>query len=150
MEGLANIPAWLFAAFFTGALLSVWFGIAWRNTNKQIATTRARRADPTQEQFLSLMCADVSDEAARFLWRTVLPYLEHWSSALAPHPDDNLHTDLPIDPDDIDVDWPRDWAELNGFHESNLPDWPEGWPATVRNYGRWLDMGPQPSSSPRT
>ena len=90
-----------------------------------------------------MMRADVSEEAASFLWQTALPYLDCHKPPLTPHPDDDLVRDLPIDADEISMDWPRDWAERGGFHDSNLPDWPKEWPATIRNYGRWLDMGPQ-------
>ncbi|WP_170234895.1 hypothetical protein [Croceicoccus sediminis] len=51
--------------------------------------------------------------------------------------------DLPIDEDDWSLDWPRDFARHHGFDESDLPDWPEGWPVTIRNYGRWLNMRPR-------
>ena len=85
------------------------------------------------------MEADVSSAAAEFLWETALLYLK---PRLTPHPDDDLVRDLPIDSDDFSMDWPRDFAKRQGFHESSFPDWPEGWTVTVRNYGRWLDMAP--------
>lgn len=85
------------------------------------------------------MAADVSLETSKFLWDTAIIYLE---PRLTPHPDDHLVDDLPIDEDDWSMDWPREFAEQCGSHESNLPEWPEGWPATFRNFGRWLDMGP--------
>jgi len=94
------------------------------------------------------MRADVSREAALFLWQTALPYLDFHKPPLTPHPDDDLIKDLPIDSDDISMDWPKHWAERHGFHDSNLPDWPKGWPVTIRNYGRWLDMRPQPEPPP--
>ncbi|WP_324261897.1 hypothetical protein U4960_01745 [Altererythrobacter sp. H2] len=91
---------------------------------------------------MELMVSDVSEDAARFLWQTTLSCLKFHEPSLTPHPDDDLIKDLPIDDDDISMDWPREWAERRGFHESNLPDWPKNWPVTIRNYGRWLDMGP--------
>ena len=137
-----GIPEWLAATVFVVAGVSIWFAIAWRNTKRQIARTLARRANPSRAEFLKMMAGDVSDEAAAFLWETIEPNLDFHNPNLAPHPDDDLVSDLPIDGDDIRVDWPREWAAKQGFHESNLPDWPDGWPVTIRNYGRWLDMGP--------
>lgn len=86
------------------------------------------------------MGTDVREDVARFLWETVLPYVE---PQLTPHPDDNLGKDLCIDDDDWGMDWPLEFARRQGFHESNLPDWPKEWPATIRNYGRWLSAGPR-------
>lgn len=134
---------WLWAAFTVAGFLVILFGVAWRNTRRQVRATRARRPNVTEAQFMELMANDVSGDAARFLWQTALSYLEGHEPLLTPHPDDDLIKDLPIDHEDISLDWPREWAEQRGFHESNLPDWPKDWPVTIRNYGRWLDMGPQ-------
>lgn len=110
-----------------------------RNTRKQVAKTSRRRANLTRKQFLLQMQLDVSLPAASFLWETILPYLE---PHLTPHPEDDIVEDLPVHADDMSLDWPQLWARQQGFHESNLPDWPDGWPVTIRNYGRWLDLGP--------
>ena len=107
----------------------------------------ARRVNPSKEQFLALMGPDCATEVSEFLWDQALFYVQ---PRLTQHPDDDLILDLKIDDDDIAMDWPRDWAEQRGFHDSNLPDWPEDWPATIRNFGKWLDMGAQQLSSPRT
>jgi len=85
------------------------------------------------------MSSDVSAQTAKFLWDTAIVYLQ---PKLTPHPDDNMVRDLPIDDGDWSLDWPREYAEQNGFDEGDLPDWPKGWPVTLRNYGRWLEMGP--------
>lgn len=60
---------------------------------------------------------------------------------LTPHPDDMLLEDLCIDDGDVTMDWPWVWTEQHGLAESDLPDWPKGWPMTVRNYARWLESG---------
>lgn len=135
-------PDWLLATMFVAGFLGVHFGVAWRNTKRQILQTLSRRQNLTEAQFITLMTVDVSEETARFLWQVTMPYLEFHKPTLAPHPDDDLVNDLPIDDEEWSMDWPRDWAERRGFHESNLPDWPEEWRVTIRNYGRWLDMGP--------
>lgn len=134
------MPDWLFATLFVASGVGIMLAIAWRNTNRRLAATAARRPNPTRVEFLKAMQADVSPAAAEFLWETALPYLE---PRLTPHPEDDLVQDLAINADDVSMDWPRDFARRQGFHDSNLPDWPEGWPLTIRNYGRWLDMGPQ-------
>jgi hypothetical protein len=149
MGELLGLPEWLLAGLFVVAALTIWFGIAWRNTTKRVHETAARRANPTETEFMQMMRADVSEDASAFLWKSALPYLECFRPKLTPHPDDDLVQHLPIDDDNFGMDWPREWAELKGFHESNMADWPEGWPVTIRNYGRWLDMAPA-ASSPRT
>ena len=107
-----------------------------RRAHEQVAR---RRASPTRQTFLADMSSSCSNEVSEFLWDRSLAYVEPHPT---PHPDDDLLLDLRIDDDDIAMDWTRDWAEQRGFHETNLPNWPEAWPATIRNFGRWLDMGP--------
>ena len=138
MGDLVGMPEWLFATLFVTIGVAVVFAFAWRNTKRQIAATLAKRPNPTRAELLTAMQTNVSPAAAKFLWETALPYLE---PHLTPHPDDDMVRDLPIDSDDIGMDWPRDFAQRQGFHESSLSDWSEGWPVTVRNYGRWLDLG---------
>jgi len=69
----------------------------------------------------------------------MIVYLE---PKLTPHPDDDLNSDLPIADEDWSLDWPIEFAKRNGFHKSNLAEWPENWEPTVRNFGRWLDLAP--------
>lgn len=148
MGELVGLPEWLFAILFVTIGVAIVFGFAWRNTRRQIASTVARRPNPPRQEFMVLMASDVSEETSSFLWETALFYCQ--GRGLTPHPDDDLLKDLPIDDDDISLDWPRDFAKRKGFHESNLPDWPEGCPVTLRNYGRWLDMYLNLHSSART
>ncbi|MBA4164305.1 MAG: hypothetical protein C0510_06690 [Erythrobacter sp.] len=140
MGGLLGIPEWLAKLLFVATFVAIIFSLGWRNTSRSIRELKERRISPSREEFLELMEPDVSPEASEFLWDTALFYIQ---PHLTPHPDDDLIKDLPIDEDDIGMDWPRDWAKQQGFHDSNLPEWPEGWLVTIRNYGRWLDMGPQ-------
>ena len=86
-----------------------------------------------------MMGVDCSPDVSQFLWDQTLFYVE---PRLTPHPNDHLFEDLKIDDDDVAMDWTREWADRQGFHESNYPDWPENWPTTVRNFGKWLDMAP--------
>lgn len=132
------MPEWLLATLFVGIAALVVGTIAWRSTARQIARTAASRPNPTKEEYLSMMAPDVTGETAVFLWDTAIGYLE---PSLTPHPDDDL-AKLPIFDDDWSIDWPADYARLNGFHESNLAEWPEGWKPTLRNLGKWLDMSP--------
>jgi len=140
MGELLGIPEWLamtlWVIVFGGV---IWFW-AWRNTRKMISATLAKRPNPTKEDFLAILRADVALETAEFLWERAIVQLE---PRLTPHPDDHMIDDLPLDEDEWSMDWPREFAEKQGFHESNLPDWPADWPVTVRNFGRWLDLGPQ-------
>jgi hypothetical protein len=129
---------WIIPGIAMAATLVVFLGIAWRNTRKQIANTLAIRPNPTREHFLEMMLADVSLRSSEFLWETTKFYLE---PRLAAHPDDDLIRDLPICEEDWAMDWPRDFADRAGFIEEDYPDWPNDWPTTIRNYGKWLDMG---------
>lgn len=138
MGELVGLPEWLAQTLFVLAVAGILFAIAIRNTRRQIAATIARRRNPTREEFIAGMISDVSPRTAAFLWDTAFDCLK---PRLTPHPDDDLVKDLPIDHDDWSLDWPRDFAQQCAFDESNLPDRPEGWPTTIRNYGRWLDLG---------
>lgn len=132
------LPPWLFAGLIALLATALVIAFAWRNTKRQIARTLARRRNPTRAEFLQLMAEDVSSESAEFVWSTALAYLQ---PRLTPHPDDNLMHDLPIDHGDWRVDWPRDFAKRHRLDLELWPDWPEDWAATLRNYGRWLDLG---------
>ncbi len=143
MGELVGIPEWLAATLFVLLFICVVGVVAWRNSSRQVNSTLARRANPDQEEFLALMSPHVSTEASEFLWHAALPYLEGKPWNLTPHPDDSLVDDLPIADEDWSMEWPLEWAAERGFHESNRPDWPDDWPPTIRNYGRWLDLGPE-------
>jgi len=80
-----------------------------------------------------MMAQDCSPEAAYFMWQQALFYV---APRLTPHPDDMLLGDSCIDDGDVTMDWPRVWTEQHGLAEGDLPDWPKGWPMTVRNYAR--------------
>ena len=140
MGALLGVPEWLAVTLLVifGLSIAMLYGF-WsiRRAHRRVAATRP---NPTRQQFIALMEEDCSPEVSDFLWRKAVYYVE---PRLTPHPDDDLMLDLKIDDDDIAMDWPRDWAEQRGFHDSNLPDWPKEWPATIRNFGRWLDIGPQ-------
>ncbi len=140
MGELLGIPEWMVVTLWvlTAVAIALVYGyLSIRRAHHRVA---ARRSNPSREQFLAEMKFDCTLEVSDFLWEKTLFYLQ---PRITPHPDDDLILDLKIDDDDIAMDWPRDWAELRGFHDSNLPEWPKDWPATIRNFGRWLDMGPQ-------
>lgn len=138
MGKLVGLPEWLAQTLFVIGFAAIWFGIAARNTRRRIRQLVANRPNLGCAEFLTMMQPDVSDETSRFLWDKAMFYVE--GRGVTPHPDDLLH-DLPIDEDDWSMDWPREFAERRGFPESDLPEWPESWSTTLRNYGRWLDMG---------
>ena len=140
MGELLGIPEWMAVTLWVGTGLAIALGYGYwtiRRAHQQVAF---QRDNPSKEQFLAEMRSDCTLEVSDFLWEKTLYYVE---PRLTPHPDDDLILDLKIDDDDIAMDWPREWAEQRGFHDSNLPNWPEEWPATIRNFGKWLDMGPQ-------
>ena len=139
MGELLGMPEWLAAGIFVVAAAVLWLTFAhWRigRAHKRVA---ARRPNPTKQEFLTSMADDCSAEAAQFVWDQSLVYIK---PKLTPHPDDDLIMDLKIDDEDLTLDWPREWAEQRGFHETNFPDWPGEWLPTARNYARWLDLAP--------
>jgi hypothetical protein len=141
---LLSVSEWVAATGFVAAGLAIWLGFgAWlhRRALKRVA---ARRPNPTEAEFLAMMAQDCSPEAAQFMWEQALPYI---APRLTPHPDDLLIDDLCIDDDDIDMGWISDWADRKGLAASELPDWPEVWPLTVRNFARWCDLAPTPSAA---
>ena len=58
------------------------------------ATLLARRANPTQDEFLAWLVPDVEVDTGNWFWNELLVYFR---PALSPHPDDDLINDLPID-----------------------------------------------------
>jgi len=119
------------------ALMAIIGAIYWRRYQRELRAISTRRPNLTREEFMASMRVDVSDAAAKFLWETTLIYIKPHAT---PHPEDDLMKELPIDQDDIALDWPVDWARLNGLSEDGFPPWPEGWDCTIRNFGRWLDQ----------
>lgn len=137
MGKLLGVPEWLAMTGFVLAALAILLGLGFAMLRRDHARVAARRPNPTEAEFLAMMAQDCSPEAARFVWEQAIFYVK---PRLTPHPDDLLFDDLRIDDDDIGIDWSRDWAEQQGLSESDLPDWPESWPLTVRNFARWLDL----------
>lgn len=132
-----GIPEWLVAAGFVVAGLTLWIALGFLVVRRVHRRVAARRPNPTEAEFLALMAQDCSPEAAHFVWAQALPYA---TPRLTPHPDDHLRDDLCIDEGDIEMDWISDWTDQLGIPEHNLPEWPEDWPLTVRNFARWLDL----------
>jgi hypothetical protein len=133
-----GIPEWLAATGFVVATLAIALAYGFFTIRRAHTRVAARRPSLAEAEFLTLMAQDCSPEAARFVWAKALPYV---APRLTPHPDDLLIADLRIDDDDIDMDWRRAWAERQGIAESDLPNWPQDWPLTVRNFARWCDLG---------
>jgi uncharacterized protein YneF (UPF0154 family) len=132
-----GVPEWVAGTGFVVAALTVWLALGSVVHRRAMKRLAARRPNPTEDAFLAMMAQDCSPEAARFMWAQALPYVER---RVTPHPDDLLLDDLCIDDDDIDMDWRRAWADQLGVAERDLPDWPESWPLTVRNFARWCDL----------
>lgn len=143
MGELLGVPEWLAVTAFVTGGLTIWLALGFVMIRRAHRRVAARRPNPTKAEFLAMMAQDCSPEAARFMWQQALPYV---TPRLMPHPDDLLIVDLCIDDDDIDMDWPRDWAKQQGIPESDLPHWPKEWPLTVRNFARWLDLA-RPSAA---
>jgi hypothetical protein len=137
MGELLGVPEWVAATGFVVVALTVWLALGSVMHRRAMKRVAARRPNPTEDEFLALMAQDCSPEAARFVWAQALPYVE---PHVTPHPDDHLLDDLCIDDGDIGMFWVSEWADQLGVPERDLPDWPEGWPLTVRNFARWCDL----------
>ena len=131
---LAALAPWAFG--FACLALVIWRAV--RNTRKMVEQTLKRRPNPTEAEFLAEMSPEISRPTAAFLWETIAPYV---APKLTPHPDDHLWRDLPIDEDDVTMDWPANFAKLHGRTIELWPDWPKDCVPTIRNFGRWLDSG---------
>lgn len=132
------MPDWAWPWATGIAVVALLIGVAWRNTERMISNTLARRDNPTREEFIALLERDVSNETAAFMWDTMIVYLE---PRLAPHPMDHLALDLPIDDDDPTLDWLPSFAELHGKNHKDWPEWLKDWKGTVQNFARWLELG---------
>lgn len=137
MGELIGIPEWLVITLWLTVCFGLYFGLAFhfhRQAHKRLA---AKRPNPSREEFMQAMAADVGEVTAAWMWDNLQVYYQ----PLTPHPDDLLIEDACIDGDDIDMDWPRDFAAHTELGAADSPDWPEDWRLTVRNYARWPEMG---------
>lgn len=137
MGDALGIPDWLAQTIFVVAGLTIWLAVGFvmhRRGRKRLA---AKRPNPTRQEFLEMLAGSISEDTANWLWDQAESYYQ----PLTPHPDDRLSEDAMIDEDDWSMDWPKAFAELHGFSDKAYPDWPKDWAATVRNLGKWLDMG---------
>ncbi|MEM9311399.1 MAG: hypothetical protein AAGA34_08115 [Pseudomonadota bacterium] len=134
-----GLPEWVAITALVALSLCVYTAFGYGSIRKAHIRTAARRPNLTEAEFRAMMEKECAPDIAQFLWDQCLSYVE---PRLTPHPDDHLFDDLKIDDDDVSMDWTREWSERRGFHESNFQDWPSDWAPTVRNFGRWLEMGP--------
>lgn len=138
MEALLGIPEWLAATLFVTTALAGWLGLAFLMRRRGMRRLAASRPSPSREEFVDLLAGQVDGDTATWLWEQASPY---YVNATSPHPDDDLGKDAMIDDGDWSMDWPSQFAKARRFDEDDYPDWPVEWPATLRNFGRWLDMG---------
>lgn len=137
MGELLGIPEWLAMTGFVLGGLAIWLTLGFVMRQRGRRRLAAKRPNPTRCEFLKLMTDSVDEDTAKWLWDQARPYYE----PLTPHPDDLLSDDAMIDDGDWSMHWPREFAESNGFSDKAYPDWPKDWYATIRNFGKWLDMG---------
>ena len=101
---------------------------------------KARRPNPTHEQFIALLVEDCDHDIAEFVWRIFTEDYSGWGVELTPHPDDDYLRDLPIDPEN-QGDWLDEFHESFALSHGNFPRWPDGAQTTVRKFARWLSDG---------
>lgn len=132
------MPDWLIPTAFVILVMGAVFFAARHNTRRMIATTLARRANPTRDEFVAMLSEDVSPDTAEFLWNSMVDLV---APRLTPHPDDHLVDDLPIDPDEPAMDWMPEFSRRHGLNANHWPQWPDAQEYTVRNFARWLEAG---------
>jgi hypothetical protein len=132
-----GIPEWLAMTGFVFAGLAIWLTLGFVLHGRAMRRLAAKRPNPTRQDFLEMMSESVEEDSASWLWDQAQPYYQPHT----PHPDDHLSEDAMIDDGDWSMDWPREFADSHGFSEKAYPDWPQDWLPTIRNFGRWLDMG---------
>ena len=130
------MSGWWFAAGCVGLFLLLWI-VTNRRGKRQAAALLQSRPSLTRDQFVDLLSGDCESDIADFLWNKMAPEWSHWNDSLTPHPDDDYLGGLPIDPEEPE-DWVRDFCVDNGLRLADLPNWPEEWVTTVRNFARWL------------
>jgi hypothetical protein len=128
---------WLIAASIAGLAVVVLLLVFFRHVWRMVQRTKARRPNPSRTEFIDLLRVDVRPETAEFLWERMAFLLP----TVAPHPNDHLWHDLPIDESEPMEDWLIDFAERHGVSAQDWQSWPAGQPCTVRNYARWLERG---------
>jgi len=94
-----------------------------------------RRPSPSREEFVGMLAGEVDEASAVWLWDELQVY---YRPRLAPHPDDDLIEDMPIDPDEPE-DWVRDYCFRHGIKQRQMSEWPKGLSVTPRHLLRWLD-----------
>ena len=130
------MPNWAIPFIGITVLLAIVFAAAWFLHERKLRRLGASRPPMSRDEFMAMMQPEVSEEASAFMWEKALFYVKPHAT---PYPDDDLMRDLPIDHEDITLDWPEDWCNQQGVSVDALPEWPQGQTVTVRNFGRWLD-----------
>jgi len=139
MGELVGLPEWLLVLLWVVATLSIWLVIGLLVRRRAFHRLAAKRPSPTRQQFLELMRGDVDIDIAEWMWDNLQVYY----TPLAPHPEDHLLKDACIDDGDVSMDWLPSFAEPRGLQWKQWADWPEEWDLTVRNFARWLQLGPK-------
>ena len=119
------------------AAAAIAFLIFARHVGRMIDRTRARRPDLSREQFVAALSRDVQLATAEFLWERMSFLLP----TVAPHPNDHLWHDLPLDESEPMEEWLDEFAGQHSARPDAWPPWPAGSPCTVRNYALWLERG---------
>ena len=132
-----TVSVWSIAAAIAVLLAIGRFLFFFRKVWRMVQRTKARRPNPSRDEFVALLSREVRPETAAFLWQRMAFLLP----TVSPHPDDHLWNDLPIDESEPTEDWVVDFARLHGADPNDWPEWPAGHPVTVRNYARWLERG---------
>ena len=128
---------WLIPLAIIVSVGAVLFLALFRKVWIMVARTKARRPNPSRSEFVRMLSSDVRPSTAEFIWERMKFLLP----TVAPHPDDHLWNDLPIDESEPMVEWLAEFARGHGKRAEGWPAWPSAEPCTVRNYARWLELG---------
>jgi hypothetical protein len=110
-----------------------------RKLVRQKTALRARRANPTYEEFVTSLRSDCEADIADQLWQDLLVF---YRPDMTPHPEDDVIQDMPIDHDEPN-DWLAHFCKANNMRVKDISPWPKNQQATIRNLARWFSENRQ-------
>ena len=124
----------LIGAAFVTLIVVVMVVVGKRQWRRKEDALLARRANPTKQEFRTLIADDADPDVTDWLWDELQVYFQ---PRLTPHPDDDLVSDLPINSDEPN-DWLSGFCQANKLRINDIQSWDETLPITVRNFATWL------------
>lgn len=125
--------------FQAGLIVSVFAAlgiILSRKWRRQESCLLSKRLNLSKPEFIAALAGDADSDVAKWLRDELHVYFH---PRLAPHPDDHLIDDLPIDPDEPAF-WLQRFCTAHSLSAKDFSTWPDEHPLTVRHFAAWLTM----------